>query len=854
MSVAHGKPQAIRWTGVPFLSVIVPVFDSPQTVEACLISIRKSSFEDYEILVVDDGSPDGPAIRQAAERHGAKALRLEANCGPARARNLAAKASTGEILFFVDADESVHHDTLERAAEAFRADPTLDALMGSYDFEPKVSGMVATFRNLLHAHVHHRSSYEAQTFWAGCGGVRRHRFIELGCFDESYRQLEDVEFGIRLHRSGGRLALDPRIQVKHHKEWTLTSMLYTDATCRAMPWTELLFRHGGLPSDLNFGWRDRVAAMAAMLLPILLWLSFRFGHAWWGMALAALAVILLVQMPLFRFLARVRGLWFSVASSPLYLAHLYAAAVGSLMGIYRWESRDRWFPRAVVVLALLIFAGVQFAGGAYTAEFDGHPDEAAHFMTALLIRDFLAQWPSGNPMSWAEQYYLHYPKVAFGHWPPLFHVAEAAWWLFLPPSRVTGMLLIGLIGLAVAVAFYRMARAIVSPPAALFSACLLVATPPFQTALAQFMADLPTLLCEMLLLGCLARLVRGSASSAAVVAGLACGACLFVKGTGVCLLAAPFLALLLSGQWRSVWRRSVALPVGAVIAGAAVWQWLAGGSMAASAGWAGLAWPSAANLKPIFALAGYGLPVLAAAGFVTLAWKREPLAVAAAAVALSVAGTGLSLGAMKEPRHWLLEWPPMLLLSLVFWRRLCGIPGREMSILAAGTAAAGALILFPWSRYHQQPLGYAQLADCIRQPARMLVSGARGAEEGSWIVLASLREPRPSSVIVRATKVLARMGWNGEDYHLLAATPVDVAATLDRLGIETVILDDHLAVAGTLPHELLLRQTLETNSTWRKCASARSLAVYCRMRPPLLSREPVRVDLRRRIGRVISEK
>src|SRR5207247_454645 len=116
----------------------------------------------------------------------------------------------------------------------------------------------------------------------------------------------------------------------------------------------------------------------------------------------------------------------------------------------------------------------------------------------------------------------------------------------------------------------------------------------------------------------------------------------------------------------------------------------------------------------------------------------------------------------------------------------------------------------------QQPVGYAQLAGSIRQPARMLVSAADGWREGSWIVLASLREARPTSVVARATKVLARAGWSGHHYQVLAGTPDEVANTLDRLGIETVILDDHLAGYAPLRHHTILRQTLTTNSAWRQ--------------------------------------
>ena len=75
-------------------------------------------------------------------------------------------------------------------------------------------------------------------------------------------------------------------------------------------------------------------------------------------------------------------------------------------------------------LAITIFAVVvalQWTHGAYQAEFGAHPDEAAHYVTGLMIRDYIAAGMPGHPMAYTQNYYNHYPKVALGNWPPLFY-------------------------------------------------------------------------------------------------------------------------------------------------------------------------------------------------------------------------------------------------------------------------------------------------------------------------------------------------------------------------------------------------------------------------------------------------
>lgn len=69
---------------------------------------------------------------------------------------------------------------------------------------------------------------------------------------------------------------------------------------------------------------------------------------------------------------------------------------------------------------LCVVLTVQAAVGAYTSERSSFSDEAARFMNALLVRDYIREGLHQNPIRFAEAYYLHYPKIAPGMWPPQF--------------------------------------------------------------------------------------------------------------------------------------------------------------------------------------------------------------------------------------------------------------------------------------------------------------------------------------------------------------------------------------------------------------------------------------------------
>lgn len=246
------------------ISVIIPVHNGGDAFAACVDALAGSAVKPHEIIVVDDRSSDGAP--ELAKRLGASIL-MSAGPGPANARNTGARAATGDVLFFLDADVAVHADTMARVRDAF-GDPLLDAVIGSYDDDPGSRDFLSQYRNLLHCYVHQTSSREASTFWSGCGAIRRELFLAAGGFDETYDRpaIEDIELGYRLARDGRRLRLDPGLRVKHLKRWTFWRMLRTDIFDRGVPWTELILRDQHMPDDLNLRLSQRVSLGLVWLL------------------------------------------------------------------------------------------------------------------------------------------------------------------------------------------------------------------------------------------------------------------------------------------------------------------------------------------------------------------------------------------------------------------------------------------------------------------------------------------------------------------------------------------------------------------------------------------------------------
>lgn len=301
----NGSQQAANGNGSLAISVIVPATDRRLTLARCLTAIDAARSPDDEVIVVDQaGLP-----------------------GPASARNRGATAASRAILVFVDSDVELLEDALSLIRDRFASAPDLAGVFGSYDDDPEQHDLVSTFRNLLHHYVHNGAAGRVGSFWAGIGAVRRDAFEQVGGFDERIlpASVEDIEFGARL-AGAGRIELDPAIQGKHLKRWTLTGMVRTDFWRRGLPWTLLALRGRATCCELNLSWRHRLSAASSLVTL----LSIARGRPL--TAAFSLANLCLINRRFYRLLAR-RGRGHLIGGIGLHVIHHLTCALAAVVGV-----------------------------------------------------------------------------------------------------------------------------------------------------------------------------------------------------------------------------------------------------------------------------------------------------------------------------------------------------------------------------------------------------------------------------------------------------------------------------------------------------------------------------------------
>ena len=120
---------------VPLVSVIVPAYRVAQFIAAALDSILAQTFQDFEIIVVNDGSPDTEDLEKVLEPYRSRITYLrQENQGSAGARNTGIRAARGAFIAPLDADDMWYPEHLAAQLALFEADPTLDMVYAHVRF------------------------------------------------------------------------------------------------------------------------------------------------------------------------------------------------------------------------------------------------------------------------------------------------------------------------------------------------------------------------------------------------------------------------------------------------------------------------------------------------------------------------------------------------------------------------------------------------------------------------------------------------------------------------------------------------------------------------------------------------
>lgn len=122
------------------ITVVVPIYNVSAYIERCILSVMRQTYTDFECVLVDDASPDDSAAKcekMIAEYDGSirfKMVHHEHNRGLSAARNTGTDAATGDYILYVDSDDEITSDCIEKLRAPILDDDSIEMVMGNAEW------------------------------------------------------------------------------------------------------------------------------------------------------------------------------------------------------------------------------------------------------------------------------------------------------------------------------------------------------------------------------------------------------------------------------------------------------------------------------------------------------------------------------------------------------------------------------------------------------------------------------------------------------------------------------------------------------------------------------------------------
>lgn len=461
----------------------------------------------------------------------------------------------------------------------------------------------------------------------------------------------------------------------------------------------------------------------------------------------------------------------------------------------------------VVIAYSAVIVTILLATKSFQSEFCGYPDEPAHYANGLLIREYLAHGIfSQPPMKFAIDYYLHYPKVTLGHWPPLFHVIEGLWMTVFSGSRASVLAMMGCWTLMLAVAIQRAASRF-GPLVSFVIGLLFLLLPATQEQLTMTMTEIPLALFSLLAVLSWARYLEEGRRREAVWFGAWASCAILVKGDAWALAPAAALSMVLAGRLGRVKEWAFWAPV-AMVGVTCLPYYLLTGPWS-RIGWFGGTSPTwsytrvqVAQLGPIFTQV-LGWPptialLLGAAGYVLISRYRadRQLATVFSFLVAAAALEAVVPAGIDGSRKIYCFVPECLLVATLGLDMVARWMPRYLGahrLLLVVAAVLAAFMIFDFRVVERYNRGFRDVAGAIhaRFPSEdigILVSSG-GPFEGALVAEMATAFRYPSVYVLRAAVVLADTDWAGP-MHLLFDTPETLEAEIERLRIRVLVVHE----------------------------------------------------------------
>ncbi|MFZ2602421.1 MAG: glycosyltransferase family 2 protein [Candidatus Omnitrophota bacterium] len=319
------------------ISAIIPAY-RPHNIKECISAIVNSEYKPLEIILVDDNS--GINYFKDIEQY-CKIIKLDKHLGPARARNVGARASNSELLCFIDSDVLVFEDTLELIVSVFKKDPGISAVQTICTDRCSFVNFASQYQNLyFHFNTMTVKEKYLATIIGHCFAVRKKDFDLAGGFDEGIKEasVEDGNFGFNLYKHKKKIYLDKGIEIEHRSYLSAVRVI-KKMFMKSSDKVYTLLRDKNLfkinPDKTEHSKRKIAAILASLFLALSL-ITAVFFSQFLFVSLIILLVYLVCSWQFIYFCFQKKGLIFAIKVAIFHYVNCLFGSFGVIHGLFRF--------------------------------------------------------------------------------------------------------------------------------------------------------------------------------------------------------------------------------------------------------------------------------------------------------------------------------------------------------------------------------------------------------------------------------------------------------------------------------------------------------------------------------------
>jgi len=497
--------------------------------------------------------------------------------------------------------------------------------------------------------------------------------------------------------------------------------------------------------------------------------------------------------------------------------------------------KNRHISIVILMFCILYVFSFGFYMKVFSNGFSG-ADESSHFINSYFIWDYLRLSNLTNPMDFAQQFYIAYPKLSLGHWPPFYYLLVGILFFFFPSTSITVVWINLLITAIVAAFIGHILKSIAGISWGLIGALIYLVTPITLEAMQFFMLDQPLTFIVLIAAFIWSRFAKKPSLNLSIYYGILAAIGIMTKGNGWLLGIFPLFHIMLTQKWSLL--TNFRTYAGALLCLLIVFPWYIVTAKISADGFNysfGLDYAVTAlfsNLNILnknIGIFGSLLFILAVFHYFNHKYKddseRRSIALISFSMILSVL-TLQSVVPVDIANRYIMPALPFVIFLAIFGIELLsdrvvlwtGI--KEFSyikiLLAALLFLPGLTDLF--SIVPQTDLRMHEVAQTIikKDSPQIIVIDGSPSGEGAFIAEALVTSEAKNLLTIRSSKILSDSNFMGTQYKLRMNTLTDVANILQNINAQYIVLE-RSENGNFFPHNVIMEQYLNSpNSQYYK--------------------------------------